>query len=86
MARPLWIVNLLKKNFGLRYMGAEMTKWPVLGRVMERALFNGHQTGDALFYLPKDRVIVHQNIEDQDNVVVPSSVVAHFIEESKFIF
>lgn len=86
MARPLWIVNLLKKNFGLRYMGAEMTKWPVLGRVMERALFNGHQTGDALFYLPKDRVIIHQNIEDQDNVVVPSSVVAHFIEESKYIF
>jgi len=86
MARPLWMVNLLKRHFGLRYIGAEMTKWPVLGHLMERALFNGHRTGDALFYLPKDRVMIQQNIPDQDNLAVPSVVVAHFIEEAEHIF
>jgi len=86
LARPLWFVDLLKKHFGLRYVGAEMTKWPILGRMMERALFNGHKTGDALFYLPKDRVVIQQNIEDQDNVVMPSAVVAHFIKQASYIF
>jgi ferredoxin len=86
MARPLWFVNLLKKSFGLRFIGAEMTKWPILGHMMERALFNGHKTGDALFYLPKDRVVIQQNIEEQDNFTVPSVVVAHFIAQAKYIF
>lgn len=86
MARPIWFVNLLKKNFGLRYMGAEMTKWPLLGRAMERALFNGHHGGDALFYLPKDRVIIDEEIDDQENIVVPSDVVAHFIKEAKHVY
>lgn len=86
MARPLWYVNLLKRHFHLRYAGAEMTKWPILGRLMERALFNGHKTGDALFYLPKDRVVIDQAIEEQENLAVPSSVVAHFIEETRYIF
>ena len=86
MATPMWFVNLLKKSFGLRYLGAEMTKWPLIGRVMERALFNGHHNGDALFYLPKDRVIINEVIEDQENIVAPSEVVEHFINESKYIF
>lgn len=86
MARPLWVVNWLKKNFGLRYIGAEMTKWPILDRIMERALFNGHRTGDALFYLPKDRVLINQPIEDPENFVIPSSVVSHFIEEASYVF
>ena len=63
MARPMWFVELLKKNFGMRYLGAEMTKWPVIGHVMERALFNSHRNGDALFYLPKDRVVIEEEID-----------------------
>ena len=86
MARPMWFVNLLKKSFGLRYIGAEMTKWPVIGQVMERALFNGHRNGDVLFYLPKDRVIIGEDIDDQENIVAPSEVVAHFIQEATHIF
>jgi len=70
----------------LRFAGAEMTKWPIVGRLMERALFNGHRTGDALFYLPKDKVVIDQSIDDQDSLVVPSIVVAHFIEEAKHVF
>lgn len=86
MARPIWFVNFLKRHFGLRFVGAEMTKWPVLGPLMERALFNGHRTGDALFYLPKDRVLIQQNIPEAENLAVPSEVVEHFIEESNYIF
>jgi len=86
MARPLWVVHLLKHMFGLRFLGAEMTKLPVIGQLMERALFNGHRTGDALFYLPKDRVLIQEAIEEQDNFVVPSDVVTHFIEETNYIF
>jgi ferredoxin len=77
---------MLKRSFSLRYIGAEMTKWPIIGRVMERALFNGHKTGDALFYLPKDQVVIDQVIDPGENVVVPSAVVAHFIEEANYIF
>jgi ferredoxin len=79
-------VNILKKHFEWRYFGAEMTKWPIIGSLMERALFNGHKTGDALFYLPKDRVIIQQQVNDQENIVVPSEVVAHFIKEASYIF
>jgi hypothetical protein len=86
LARPLWIINFLKKHFELRYLGAEMTKWPIIGRIMEKALFNGHQTGDALFYLPKDRVVIQQNIKTPDNVVVPSKVLEYFIKEAKYVF
>lgn len=86
MARPLWFVDLLKRSFGFRNIGAKMTNWPILGQVMERALFNGHRTGDALFYLPKDNVVINQKIEDIENIVLPSKVVEHFINESKYIF
>ena len=86
MARPLWVIELIKKSFPLRYAGAEITKWPFVGRVMEKALFNGHKTGDALFYLPKDRVLINQQIEDQANMVVPSAVVEHFIQEANYVF
>ena len=86
MARPLWVVSFLKKVFGLRYFGAEMTKWPLVGPVMQKVLFNGEGTGDALFYLPKDRVMIQECIEEQENTVVPSDVVTHFIEKSNYIF
>ena len=86
MARPMWFVDLLKWSFGLRNIGAKMTNWPIVGQVMERALFNGHRTGDALFYLPKDSVVINQKIDDIENIVLPSTVVEHFINESKYIF
>jgi ferredoxin len=87
MARPLWFVKLLKKHFNLRFFGAEMTKWPVIGHLMERALFNGHRTGDALFYLPKDRVVINAKVQnDESSVVAPSKVVEHFIKQARYIF
>lgn len=86
MARPMGFVELLKKNFGLRYFGAEMTKWPLISKVMERALFNSHRNGDVLFCLPKDHVVIDEAIDNQENYVVPSDVVDHFIKEAQHIF
>ena len=86
MARPLWFVKMLKRSFSLRFVGAEMTKWPVIGPIMERALFNGHQTGDALFYLPKDTVVINQAVDEPESFVLPSVVIQHFIEEASYIF
>jgi ferredoxin len=86
MGRSLSLINFLKRHFSMRFAVAELTKWPVIGPMMEHALFNGHQTGDALFYLPKDRVVINQRIEEQESVVVPSEVVSHFIEEASHIF
>lgn len=86
MARPLWFVEILKRHFNLRYIGAELTNWPVIGYIMEKALFNGHHTGDALFYLPKDHVVINQQIQGEDSVIAPSEVVKHFIEQSSYHF
>jgi ferredoxin len=86
MGRSLWLINFLKRHFSLRFAAAELTKWPLIGPVMEHALFNGHKSGDALFYLPKDRVVINQNIAAQENVVVPSEVVSHFIQEASYVF
>lgn len=86
MARPIWMITILKRHFSWRFAGAAMTRWPIIGRWMERALFNGHRTGDALFYLPKDRVVIQVDIEEQENIVLPSAVVDHFIDEAKYVF
>jgi hypothetical protein len=86
MARPLWVVDLLKRHFKWRFFGAELTKVPILGTVMEKWLFNGHKTGDALFYLPQDRVFINAQIEEPENVIVPSDVVRFFITQSNYHF
>lgn len=78
--------NLFKKLFKLRNFGAWMTRWPLIGPVLERVLFNRHRNGDKLFYLPKDRVVIDQRIDDHESVIVPSEVVAHFIEKAGHIF
>lgn len=86
MAKSLWLIKFLQKHFSMRFAVADLTKWPLIGPMMEHALFNGHRTGDALYFLPKDRVVIDQHIGDQENFAVPSTVVAHFIEDAKFIF
>jgi ferredoxin len=86
MARSLWLINFLKKHFSMRFAVAELTKWPLIGPVMEHALFNGHKSGDTLFYLPKDKVVINQQIKEQQNTVVPSEVVSHFIDEASHVF
>ena len=79
MSRPLWFVKLLKKSFPQRFLVARMTNVPLLGSLIDWGLF----AGDDLVYLPTDRsVLINENIDQTENLVLPSSVVDHFIEKA----
>jgi ferredoxin len=81
MARPLWFVELIKKAFPTRFLAARVTQAPVIGGLVERIFF----WGDDLVYLPKDRTIqVHAAIERPAEMVLPSQVVEHFIEQASY--
>jgi ferredoxin len=78
MATPVWLVNIIKKTFPMRFTLARSSRVPGLGAVIDRALFHG----DDLMYLPRDRTIeVNAKIEGGD-MVLPSQVVDHFIESA----
>jgi len=85
MGRPVWFVNLIKRTFPSRFRLAELTKLPVVGRLIDYGLFEG----DDLIYLPKDSVVqnvipVGQPIEGAGNMVLPSQVVEYFIERANY--
>jgi ferredoxin len=81
MARPVWFVELIKKPFPHRFLLAELTKLPVLGSVVEYLLFDG----DDILYLPDDGVIqIHEAINRPEDMVLPSQVVEHFIEQANY--
>ncbi|MCP4541640.1 MAG: hypothetical protein GY832_31290 [Chloroflexi bacterium] len=81
MARPLWFVNLLKKVYPSRFRAAQLTNLPIIGRIVDYGLF----ASDDIIYLPQDNVIqVDQPIKGPEDVVLPSQVVAHFIEQANY--
>ena len=84
MSRPLWFVNLLKKAFPARFLLAKiMRRIPPLRQVTDAMLFRG----DDIIYLPKDQVIVvNQTLAKPEQTVLPSDVVAHFIEQAADIW
>jgi NAD-dependent dihydropyrimidine dehydrogenase PreA subunit len=81
MARPMWFVAILKKAFPGRVMLAKLTKVPVVGSIVDQVLF----CGDDIVYLPQNEVIpVNEAVEAQDEVVMPSQVVEHFVREARY--
>ena len=81
MGRPVWFVNLIKKTFPNRFAVAKLSKWPLVGDLMERWLAQG----DDLIYLPRNQVIpVNQAIDPPGSTVLPSQVVDHFIEKANY--
>jgi NAD-dependent dihydropyrimidine dehydrogenase PreA subunit len=87
MSRPIWLISLIKRTFPSRFLLARVTKAPVVGRVLDRWLFEG----DDLFYLPPDhlaqpgprRIIsVGKAVEATPDIVLPSQVMEHFIERA----
>lgn len=81
MARPLWFVKLVKATFPGRFFLAEMTKAPVIGKIIDRWLF----AGDDIVYLPQDHVIqINEPLTRPDDVVLPSQVVEHFIAQANY--
>jgi len=81
MARPPWFIELIKNTFPHRFMIAELTKVPILGRFIDQMLFDG----DNIIYLPKDQVIqVNRQLEMLGEIVLPSQVIRHFIEKANY--
>ena len=69
-------MNLIKRTFPGRFRLAQLTKTPVIGRAIDRMLFDG----DDIIYLPKDNVIpVNRQLTGPESIAVPSQVVEHFI-------
>jgi len=69
-------VNLIKRTFPGRFRLARLTRTPVIGRAIDRMLFDG----DDIIYLPKDNVIpVNRQLTGPESIVLPSQVVEHFI-------
>jgi ferredoxin len=85
MGRPVWFVNLIKRTFPNRFRVARLTHVPVIGRLIDYGLFEG----DDLMYLPRDDVVrnriqVDQPIARPEDMVLPSQVVEHFIEQANY--
>jgi ferredoxin len=81
MARPAWFVELIRRNFKKRFVLGKMTKVPIIGSLIKKIMFGG----DDVIFLPIDRVVsVHQNVAHVGQMVLPSQVVEHFIEEASF--
>jgi ferredoxin len=83
MGRPLWVVDLLKKIYPGRFVVAKATRLPIIGRLVDHWLFNG----DGLIFLPQDEVVqtidVDETIDAPGEMVLPSQVVEHFIEQAE---
>lgn len=82
MARPLWIVQILKSLFPYRRSFARLSRIPIIKQVMKRYLFDG----DAMVYLPKDRIVVAEEIPGMSQLVMPSGIVHHFIESANHLW
>ncbi len=81
MSTPMWFVKLIEKGFPARFALAGLTRAPVLGRLLDRWLFEG----DEIVYLPRERVIsVGREIEQPAQTMLPSQVVHHFIDRAQY--
>lgn len=81
-------VRIIKGGFRYRFRLANLTRWPLLGRMMDRAFFEG----DDIYVLPKETtgrmVDISLDLPDQvrEDAMVPSEVVRHFVEGSRYHF
>lgn len=82
MATPYWITSIIKWLYPLRDHFARITRWPLVAPILDRLFFDG----DHMVYLPKDRVIIQQSVNAGENIVLPSSVLHHFIDHTQALF
>ena len=83
MGAPLWTVELLKKTFPNRRIIAQLTRIPIIGRIVDKLLFEG----DDIIYLPKDSVIeirLDKQLERPTETALPSQIIDHFIEKANY--
>lgn len=80
MSTPLWLPKLIKKIFPYRRTIARLSRFPIVEKLLHLTLFNG----DDLIYLPKDRVVINQPVEQPGSVALPSTVVDTFIKNASY--
>ncbi|MFW6040311.1 MAG: hypothetical protein ACOC85_00565 [Thermoplasmatota archaeon] len=81
MARSKLMVKIIEKFFPSRFKLAKITNYPLIGKLIDKWLFEE----DDMIYIPMDNVIeLNRQIELSDNIVLPSKIVEHFIEEANY--
>jgi len=82
MSTPVWFVKVLQKVYPSRFWLAKTTRVPLIRRIADYMLFRG----DDILYLPKDSAVipVNQPIDPPEEMVLPSSVVEHFIRQAEY--
>lgn len=81
MGNPYWIKYLINKTFSQRFFWAKLTNYPVIGKMIDSALFKG----DDIFYLPKDKTIhVNETVDQPEGMMAPSKIVEHFIRQANY--
>lgn len=83
MPRSRLFIWMLKKGFPFRIFFSKFTRIPIIGRLLDYMMFHD----DDIIYLPRDDVTtikVNQSIDQHGEMVVPSNVLEHFIEEANY--
>lgn len=81
-------VRVIKSGFRYRFSLAKLTRWPLLGRMMDRTFFEG----DDIYVLPKESSLKVREIPldlpapEREDTVLPSEIIRHFIERSRHHF
>jgi len=81
-------VRAIKGGFRYRFSLAKMTRWPLVGRLMDKTFFDG----DYIYVLPRESSLKVRDIPldlaapEREDTVLPSEVIRHFIERSKHHF
>jgi len=79
MASPYWLKFLINKTFSQRFFFSKLTRYAVVGRLVDYLLFDG----DDILYLPKDNVIpINASVAQPESLMIPSRVVEHFIKQA----
>jgi hypothetical protein len=86
MSLPIWIVRLIKFGFPYRFSIARLSKLPLLGKIIKYLFFHK----DKMILLPQNKTVKLKTkidiAENFENIVLPSQIVEHFIEQSNHHF
>ncbi|MBU1671675.1 MAG: 4Fe-4S binding protein [Actinobacteria bacterium] len=84
MSRPMWFVKLVRLGFPHRFLGARLTRLPLLGRLSDRMLFEG----DELVILPPAAVLpVGEEVGGEEaSAVLPDELVHRLIDQAGFLW
>ncbi|MBD3408163.1 MAG: 4Fe-4S ferredoxin [Candidatus Lokiarchaeota archaeon] len=83
MGSPFWFVQIILKTFRQVINIAKLTNAPLIGRIIDYALFEG----DDITYLPKDVLIpINTQLDLPQSEVVPSQILEAFLDKAEYIF